>query len=115
VPGAHSVVGSHGLYELIDEIVHTRRERLDVGFQPGPTGKTILTCNHKLRSTESEARCPNLVEGRSRKPGMTRLNALQRLRFSGLVACEEVFGLVLELVEVRTVWQWSWHHEHSFR
>jgi hypothetical protein len=46
---------------------------------------------------------------------MVRLNALERLRVSGLVALEEVFGLILELVEVRTVWQRGCHHEHSFR
>src|SRR5262249_49641274 len=105
----------HGPFELIDEIVCTRRERLDVGLQLGPTGKTILARENKLRSTESEARCLDLVGGRSRKPRMIRPNAPERLRVSGLVALEEVLGLILELVEVRTVWQWGCHHEHSFR
>jgi hypothetical protein len=103
------------VFELIDEIVRTGRERLDVGLQPGPTGKTILSRNNELRSTESEARCLDFVRGGSRKPRMIRLNAAERLRVSGLVALEKVFGLILELVEVRTVWQWGWHHEHSFR
>ena len=100
VPSARSVVGSHGLFELIDEIVRTRRERLDVGLQLGPTGKTILTRDNELRSTESEARCLDFVGGRCPEPRMIRLNAPERLRVSGLVALEEVFGLILELVEV---------------
>jgi hypothetical protein len=36
---------------------------------------------------------------------MIRLDAPERLRISGLVALEEVLGLVLELVEVGTVRQ----------
>jgi hypothetical protein len=46
---------------------------------------------------------------------MIRLDAPERLGVSGLVALEDVFGLMLELVEVGTVWQWGCHHEHSFR
>jgi hypothetical protein len=46
---------------------------------------------------------------------MIRLNAPERLGVCGLVALEEVLGLILELVEVRTVRQWGRHHEHSFR
>jgi hypothetical protein len=115
VPSARSVVGSDGLFELIDEIVRTGRDSVDVGLQLGPTGETILTRDNELRSTESEARCLDFVDGRCPEPGMIRLNAPERLGVSGLLALEEVFGLILELVEVRTVWQWGWHHEHSFR
>ena len=105
-PGARGIVGSHGLFELIDEIVRTGRERLDVGLQLGPTGETILTRDDELRSTECEARRPDFVDGRCPEPRMIRQNAPERLRVSGLVALEQVFGLILELVEVRAVWQW---------
>jgi hypothetical protein len=115
VPSTRSVVGSYGPFELIDEIVRARRERLDLSLQPGPTGKTILTRDDKLRSSESEARCLDFVDGRCPEPRMIRLNAPERLGVSGFVALEEVFGLILELVEVGTVWQWGRHHEHSFR
>jgi hypothetical protein len=100
---------------LIDEIVRTRRQRLDVDLQLRPTGETKLTREDKLRSTESEASCLNLVGRQTRKPRMIRLNAPKRLGVSGLVALEEVFDLILELVEVRTVWQRRGHDEHSFR
>src|SRR6516164_1222163 len=62
------------------------RRRRDVGLQLGPTGKTILTGDDELRSTESDARCLDLVGGRCPEPRMIRLYAPERLGVSGLVA-----------------------------
>jgi hypothetical protein len=47
-PSACSVVGSYGLFELIDEIVRTGRERLDVAFSLGqlekPYSRAMTSC-----------------------------------------------------------------------
>ncbi len=78
-----------------------------MGLQLGPSGETILTSDDELRATEREAKRVGLLDRRSRQPRMIGLNARERLRVAGLVALLEVFGLILELVEVRTLWQWQ--------
>jgi hypothetical protein len=86
-----------------------------VPFQPRPARKSILAGDCELRVTEPEQ---GVEDFRVRRPTKTRVKFPDPLGYVGSVSgvlFQQVFRLILEMIEVRAQWEASyWHGELPF-
>ncbi len=86
------------------------RGPFNVPFQPGPTRESGLARNRKLRVCEAKVRSEDFVIG---CPGEARMKFSDPLGHSGIagsMSFQQVFGLILEVLEVGLRWKGCYRH-----